>query len=31
MADVLELTDGNFQQEVLDASQPVFVKFYTPT
>ncbi len=31
MADnVLDLTDGNFQAEVLDSSQPVLVDFWAP-
>lgn len=29
-ANVAELTDGNFQTEVLDASQPVLVDFWAP-
>lgn len=31
MSNLLELTDENFKTEVLDASEPVFVDFYTPT
>ncbi|HEV3005082.1 MAG TPA: thioredoxin [Pirellulales bacterium] len=29
-ANVVELTDGNFQAEVLDSSQPVLVDFWAP-
>jgi thioredoxin 1 len=29
-AHVVELTDGNFQAEVLDSSQPVLVDFWAP-
>jgi thioredoxin 1 len=29
-ANVLELTDGNFQQEVLNSDQPVLVDFWAP-
>ena len=31
MSDVMEFNDDNFEQEVLQAKEPVFVKFYTPT
>lgn len=31
MANLLELTDDTFESEVLNSSDPVFVKFYTPT
>lgn len=30
MADVLTLTDGNFQEEVLEAKLPVLVDFWAP-
>lgn len=30
MADVSELTDGNFEAEVLKSSQPVLVDFWAP-
>jgi thioredoxin 1 len=30
MANLTEFTDGNFQQEVLDSSQPVLVDFWAP-
>jgi thioredoxin 1 len=29
-ANMVELTDGNFQAEVLDSSQPVLVDFWAP-
>ena len=29
-ANVVELTDGNFQSEVLDSEQPVLVDFWAP-
>ncbi len=31
MSDLLEFTDENFETEVLNSSEPVFVDFYTPT
>ena len=30
MADVVEITDGNFEQEVLRADRPVVVDFWAP-
>ncbi len=30
MENVLEITDGNFQQEVLDSSEPVLLDFWAP-
>ncbi len=30
MAQVLELTEGNFQQEVLNSAEPVLVDFWAP-
>jgi thioredoxin 1 len=29
-ANVLEITDGNFQSQVIDASEPVLVDFWAP-
>ncbi|MBP2645707.1 MAG: thioredoxin [Firmicutes bacterium] len=30
MANIMEINDGNFQEEVLDAAKPVLVDFWAP-